>query len=188
MNITWCTWIHVTGYKACCFRVYLQFSCFMSDTWLQQINWTVTARDTFSLFEYFLASASAEVKMIIYAYGYGYAYGIIYVHSHCLYRYNYFTCLQYAVHLIWLVRRFNSALSHDVYILNYLQAALQCTDFQHSPPHNPNFSCDLSKFSMKSPRYLLTSSVTRDSKTILHNCGDQSRCWSIRDDTIQQMF
>lgn len=34
------------------------------------------------------------------------------------------------------------------------------------PPHIPIFSCDLSRFSTKSPRYLLIKSATRDSNTI----------------------
>lgn len=38
------------------------------------------------------------------------------------------------------------------------------------PPHIPIFSCDLSRFSTKSPRYLLIKSATRDSKTIFYTC------------------
>lgn len=38
---------------------------------------------------------------------------------------------------------------------------------QDSPPHIPIFNWDESKFSTKSPRYLLTSSTTRDSNTMM---------------------
>lgn len=41
---------------------------------------------------------------------------------------------------------------------------------QNIPPHIPIFSCDLSRFSTKSPRYLLIKSATRDSKTIFYTC------------------
>lgn len=60
----------------------------------------------------------------------------------------------------------NTNQSHATRLIEPAHSCVVDAETLNIPPHIPIFSCDLSRFSTKSPRYLLIKSATRDSKTI----------------------